>query len=233
MRDFPVRHLALWVLLTSLLLAGVSAPPATEARGPNLPLRFLEDPDEASDAWTLHLRIEPKEVAGVTVERHLYFGGARVKTERLPVTPRGATDGRDAAEVQVPLRFAGIESLQPGAYAQKIVAQARWEPRHGGARPLVVQRWIAFVVDKGGVRRVSLEEYSRIADPSELSHDARGREVLVGRGGDVKADVPLDKTQRTPAVSVGRGGGLAQETPDAAPSDPRRGAPDRSEADEK
>jgi hypothetical protein len=230
---FLARTLALILAHGVLLVFGFTAlPRAAQATGPDLPLAFVEEP-EAKDPWTLVLALDPREVTDVAVERVLYLRGTPTRTEIVEIKPGAATGDRGAALVPLPLRFPGIERLQPGVYAEKIVMEGRWAPGRGGVHPLRVERWIYFRVDRGRVERLSIEEYSAIADPPDVARDAGGGAALIHRGGDTKTDVPLDKTRGTPAAPLGRLGGVPEEPiRDQAPG-PGRYPTDATEADEK
>ena len=78
-----------------------------------------------------------------------------------------------------------------------------------------------------------MEEYSILTDPAEVAVDVNGRQTLITRGGDVKLDVPLDRTKGQPAGVLGPEGGLVPEQP---PPSYRKKPPaerDMSEREEK
>jgi hypothetical protein len=215
-------------LLGLVLLA---APPAAHAVGPTLPLEF-EDESLEKDPWALTLFLDANQVADLKVERRLYRAGQQTARERIEVKPVRSPDQRREM-APLPLRFPGIERLPDGAFAQKIVVEARWASEPASVRPLRLERWVYFLVSKGRVRRLSMEEYSGLTDPAELGIGPDGRPAIIKRGGDVKLDVPLDRTRGRPAGVVGPSGGLVQERPADAPRTRPSAERDTSEQDEK
>jgi hypothetical protein len=197
----------------SLLLAAIMVAPVAFARAPDLPLRFDDDP-VGKDPWVLRLFVEPGEVRDIKIERQLFRSGERLRIEAIATEPQPmqeeGQDGRKTLVALLPLRFEALKSLEPGAYAQRIIVEGRWSG-DPDARPIHIERWIYFLAEKEGARRLSLEEYSALADPADIAIDPLGREIAVHRAGGLKAQVPLDKTEGRPAIPLGRVGGLPQE----------------------
>ena len=230
------------------VVALLGAAPALEAIGPELPIELVDSEDE----WVLLLALDPKEVevTGVRVQRIVYEGGERLFEERIAidrkmplvkkegqVRPRARLAPIKEGMAVVPLRLLHpkIKSLKPGAYSQKIVAEARWIDEPKTSPPLTVQRRIYFVVakgkagSKGKARRITLQEYSRIVDPSAVAVGPGGKKVLVkvGRHREEKGSIKGTKGQLD--RPLGALGGVPLERIPKLRA-PRR--PDRSEANE-
>lgn len=225
------RH-RVWAIALGLILTGSLA----LARAPDQPLRFDPDPI-GKDPWTLRLFIEPEAVRNLRLERQIFRAGEQIRAERIRIEPRPMTEqGPEAARVLVaplPLRIEAMRALEPGAYAQRIVVEGDPVGRPD-ARPVHIEQWVHFLVERGTIRRLSLEEYSAIADPSEIVVAPDGREMTVQPGVAERAEVPLPQTNRRAAVPLGQSGGLAPERGQRSEGAAARDAPaeDLSEIDE-
>ena len=87
-------------------------------------------------------------------------------------------------------------------------------------------------MDNEGVRLLSLEEYSALADPAETEIDSKGHKVLVHVGIALKDKVPLPKTKKSLAIPLGRFGGLLEERPKDVKPRYIKPKEDKSEIDE-
>jgi hypothetical protein len=199
------------------------------AIGPSLPLEF-EDEAKQRDPWKVSLRIDPRQIRLVKIERQIYTNGKRLRAESMqPYIEKPSQDRENIAELS--LRFADIEKLAPGAYAQKIVVEGNWI--YGDSKkPLHLERWFYFAVGNGDVRRINLEQYSNIVEKMETTLDKRGEKIPIYTGIDLKGAIPLSRTKGTFAVPVDPFGGATQEQ---LPKDIKRKKQevDRSEVNEK
>ena len=134
--------------------------------------------------------------------------------------------GRDGTAVStIPLQLEQL-NLQPGYYALKLVAIGTPSDLANGAVLLQIERWVHFAVDRSGVRRVSDEEYSDTVDTPELGHSDLGQRVLLHKGGARAGKAPLQDTERSQAMPLGRTGAAIEELPrgyQAETTTPRRG----------
>lgn len=199
--------------------------PLAHAIGPTLPLAF-DDRIDPKEPWLAQLRVDHAQIKDVKIERQIYRRGEPLRAERLEM-PRDTP-----AQIPLMLRFKGIEDLAPDAYAQKITAEGQWA-LPGKNKPLHVERWFYFVVKKGEVTRIDAEEYGKITDPSEYGVGPDGQKIPINSGGGVKGKVPLQRTKSTPAVPLGRLGGIREESPPGAPSKAKQTDKDKSEINEK
>ena len=220
------RNAARSVLLIMSALLAVSA----GAIGPNLPLVFVEPP---RDPWILTVQIDPELVSDVRIEQALY-GRGELQERRAPqIKPQTTREGKQSLDVK--LQWPSFRSLKPGTYAQKVIAQGNWRIE-GDNKPLSIERWIYFVVERGKrPQRISAEEYERSADPTETAGDAR---AYVGAS--ETTAVPLQRTPSMKAVPVDARSGIAEELPPEMPPADKAQAryhavekPDLSERDER
>ena len=201
------RQAARSVLLLVSALIAVSA----GAIGPDLPLVFIEP---SRDQWTLTVHADPKLVTNVRVEQELYERGA-LKERRAPRI-KAQTTKEGAQSLDVKLQWPSFRSLEPGTYAQKVIARGDWRIE-GNNTPLSIERWIYFVVERGKQpQRIDAEEYERRADPVQEAGDvqASARAYI---GASETADMPLQQTTSTKAISVDSRGGIAEEQPPHLP----------------
>jgi hypothetical protein len=117
--------------------------------------------------------------------------------------------------VLVPLESPTQSDLKDGAYAEKFVARARLAGEPATAKPLTMVRWSHFVMRDRQARFIGQAEYSRMVDPSSHGVDGAGAKIQLNLGRDVKADVPVDKTEFNHAMPLGRLGGLVPERDDS------------------
>lgn len=205
------------------------------AVGPELPLRFDDDPKSAGERWVLTLYLEPNSVSDLRVERRLYHDGELLERYEIEpeLQPRRGERNQDARllEAQLPLRFDGIRGLEPGLYAQKIIVEGRWSESEA-QRPLHIERWSHFEVAEDGVRPLTLEEYSALTDRVGFDLDAAGNRAATQGGHAREEDVELPKTESLRAIPLGHVGGLTEEQRERARPEYGDVEQDRSEADE-
>ena len=122
--------------------------------------------------------------------------------------------------VLIPLQTASQLELKDGVYAEKFAARVRLAGEAENAKPLSVVRWSHFVIKDRKPRFVSQAEYSRLVDPRSEGLSSTGRKIQLNLGRDVKADVPIEKTERNFALQVQHGtGALMPERDDSRPCD--------------
>jgi hypothetical protein len=145
-----------------------------------------------------------------------------------PGTPIVVKDERPRrVGVLVPLDLDRHRQLKDGAYAEQYVARARLAGESDKTKPLSMARWVHFIVRDGKVSYVSPIEYSRLVDPPSDALDGAGGKIQVNAGRGAKADVPLERTKSSPAIALGRLGGVPPERETAAPEKNRDEARER------
>jgi hypothetical protein len=110
--------------------------------------------------------------------------------------------------VLIPLQTPAQAELKDGVYAEKFVARVRLAGEPDKSKPLTMLRWSHFLMQARKPRFISQAEYSRLVD-------APVGGLNLGR--DVKAEVPIDKTERSFAVPLQRGVTLVPEQDDSRP----------------
>lgn len=211
-RRRPAVLPALAGLIFALLISGAGA------IGPSLPLEF-RDGDRG-----VELALDPALIAKVDAHKILYDHGHPLREERFELRPERRADG--TAVSTIPLQLEQFSNLQPGYYALKLVAIGTPSDLANGAVLLQIERWVHFAVDRSGVRRVSDEEYSDTVDTPELGHSDSGQRVLLHKGGARAGKAPLQDTERSQAMPLGRTGAAIEELPrgyQAETTTPRRG----------
>ena len=134
---------------------------------------------------------------------------------------------RQRVGVLIPLDLERHRKLEDGAYAEQYVARAGLAGESGKTKPLTMARWVHFVVRDGQVKYISPAEYSRTVDPPGDALDGAGAKIQVNLGRDIKSDVPLERTKTTPAVPLGRLGGVTPEREEATTAEARDEARER------
>ena len=172
----------------------------------------------------VELALDPALIAKVDAHKILYDHGHPLREERFELRPERRADG--TAVSTIPLQLEQFSNLQPGYYALKLVAIGTPSDLANGAVLLQIERWVHFAVDRSGVRRVSDEEYSDTVDTPELGHSDSGQRVLLHKGGARAGKAPLQDTERSQAMPLGRTGAAIEELPrgyQAETTTPRRG----------
>jgi hypothetical protein len=177
-----------------------------------LPLRFDVPPDEKD--WTVNCVVDRSQISEVKLNVQLYSNGELLSEESPDLTFTPAKQKGNAGEVlesaSIDLRNKAVEDLPPGYYAQKLTLQGKYKDS-SSSRPLIVQQWFHFQKETTGLKKLSLEEYSRSTDANIEAIDANGVKTNIHGGADIKGDTAIDKTKSSKALPLGRLGGERPE----------------------
>lgn len=136
----------------------------------------------------------------------------RLADGNAPVVASDKTPRR--VGVLIPLESKAQRELKEGAYAEKFIARAYLAGESPTGKPLTVVRWSHFVMRDQQPRFISQAEYSRMTDPPTDGIDGSGGRIQLNLGRDVKADVPIEKTELNRAVPLGQTGRRGGVTPE-------------------
>lgn len=177
-----------------------------------LPLRFDVPTDEKE--WTVNCVVDRAQISEVRLRIQLYSNGDLLSEESRELTFTPAKQKGNTGEVlesaSIELRSKAVEELPPGYYAQKLTLQGKYKGS-SSSRPLIVQQWFHFQKEAIGLKKLSLEEYSRSTDPNTEATDANGVKTNIHGGADIKGDTAIDKTKSSNALPLGRLGGERPE----------------------
>ena len=144
---------------------------------------------------TAPARVTPLEAARPLTELRLATPGDRITVREGPPRRVG---------VLIPLETPAQGGLKDGIYAEKFTARVRQAGESEPSKPLTMQRWSHFIMTQHKPRLISQAAYSRIVDPPQQGIDGAGAKIQLNVGRDVKADVPIEKTERHLAFPLQR-----------------------------
>jgi hypothetical protein len=156
--------------------------------GPTPPVEILD----SADAWTLQLSFDRRRFLSLFVTQEMLDSTHEPGREReeLAIDRAPSRDaGRATLELAIGRR--SLAAAPDGVHAQRVVIDA--VPYAATDSVYHAQRTLYFRVSGGRAERIGLDEYSAVADPVHLEHDASGHEIPVHAGTAV-----LESQERAP-----------------------------------
>lgn len=200
--------------------------------GPTLPIELAAHDEE--HGWEVTLRVDTRQARVVKIERQLYSRGEQLRSEPIePKYEKQTAGDRASATATLSLRSKEMETLKPGAYAQRLVIEGQWLPE-GSAKPLHIERWFYFVVKERGIERIDAKQYDNITDRGDVTIDSHGRQSLLNQGHESKGEPTAAKSKPSEATPLGRlGGAVEEDVPELRPKSAKyTGKQDQSETQE-
>ena len=182
-KNRPERASCVSLLGCLVLVISSSVAQATE---PTLPLSFLETPEQEMSRQSMKDPVDVyadlEQVADIQLKRSILSKGKVVSEKVLKMNEKDLLRAKGNGTLRFQISSNKEAPLAPGVYSETLLLEGRWKDEPKESPPIQVQYRNYFLVEKGKVKSVSLQEYSNLVDVPQVGLDSSGNQVLIHSG---------------------------------------------------